>query len=92
MVVIGAEYFGKLPYKHLVTEGANSFPDNDGILLRANQYHDPVFLVASAMNSNVIIDRLPDTVTAIDIGSVFDPYLGINRATYQRSLKAEWLW
>jgi hypothetical protein len=53
---------------------------------------NPVFLVASAMNSNIIIDRLPNNVTAIDIGSVFDPYLGKPRASYQHKLKADWLW
>ena len=93
VVVIGAEYFSVLPYKHLVTKGANSYPDNDEILEKAGKYIDePVFLVASAMNSNVIIDRLPNNVTAIDIGSVFDPYLGKPRATYQRGMKTEWLW
>jgi len=94
--MIGAEYFSKLPYKIIVTEGANSYPDNDEIIQRAFEmqqgWNDPVFLVASAMNSNVIIDKLPNDVTAIDIGSVFDPYLGIPRATYQRSMKFEWLW
>ena len=95
VVIIGAKYFSKLPYNHIVTPDINSYPDNDYIL-RSTEYFspfdDPVYLVASAMNSNVIIDELPDRVTAIDIGSVFDPYLGRPRARYQHKLKAEWLW
>ena len=95
VIIIGAQYFDKLPYHSIITKDANSYPDNDKILdtaINVFKYDDPVFLVASAMNSNVIIDKLPNNVTAIDIGSVFDPYLGIPRATYQRSMKFEWLW
>jgi len=91
-VIIGAEYFNKLPYQHIITPPANSYDDNDRILKEAREYGNAVFLVASAMNSNIIIDRLPNNVTAIDIGSVFDPYLGIPRATYQHSMETDWLW
>jgi len=93
VTIIGAKYFEELPYKHIVTPEANSFTSNTVIIQNALQeYDNPVFLVASAMNSNVIIDQLPNGFTAIDIGSVFDPYLGRPRATYQRNMKFEWLW
>lgn len=93
VVIVGAKYLDKLPYRHVTTPNTDSFKENDRILLDCLQYAmNPVYLVANAMNSNVIIDRLPDHVTAIDIGSVFDPYLGIPRATYQHKLKADWLW
>ena len=93
--MIGAYYFNVLPYKLIATDDKNSYSNNDSLMKFIKNEclePDPVFLVASAMNSNVIIDRLPNNVTAIDIGSVFDPYLGIPRATYQRSMKTEWLW
>ena len=94
--IIGAEYFGELPYYLIVTEDCNSFCENDETLRTTEAVlkisPDAVFLVASAMNSNVIIDKLPDNITAIDIGSVFDPYLGKPRATYQHKMKTEWLW
>lgn len=93
VTIIGAKYFEKLPYKHIVTPETNSFNQNTVIIQNALQEHDnPVFLVASAMNSNVIIDQLPNGFTAIDIGSVFDPYLGKPRARYQHNMKADWLW
>ena len=53
---------------------------------------NPVYLVSAAMNSNVIIDQLPKDCTAIDIGSVFDPYLGRPRASYQYTMKINKLW
>ena len=98
VTVIGAKYFEKLPYKYIVTPGVNSYQYNKDIFreieaIDVTGYNaNPVYLVASAMNSNVIIDKLPDNVTAIDIGSVFDPYLGKPRARYQHNMKAEWLW
>lgn len=86
-IIIGAEYFSDIPFfhRHIVIPPANSYSENDKIIKEAEKYVDmnPVFLVAAAMNSNIIIDRLPDNVTAIDIGSVFDPYLGRPRAQYQ---------
>ena len=93
VTIIGAKYFEELPYKHIVTTEANSYSQNTVIIQNALQEHDnPVYLVASAMNSNVIIDQLPNGTTCIDIGSVFDPYLGRPRASYQHKLKTEWLW
>jgi len=100
VIVIGAEYFSELPYHHITTEPDNSYHDNESIFMEINSrdvtgYNtDPVYLVASAMNSNVIIDKLPDTVTAIDIGSVFDPYLGRPRASYQHKMNVKFndLW
>jgi len=98
VVIIGAAYFKDLPYHHIVTREANSFHINRDIIreteaMDVTGYNiDPVYLVASAMNSNVIIDRLPDNVTAIDIGSVFDPYLGRPRASYQHNVTLKDLW
>jgi hypothetical protein len=98
VITIGAEYFEELPYAFIKTNPTNSFHDNDRIINEANDYIDdiydvnPVCLVANAMNSNVIIDKLSKDITAIDIGSVFDPYLGRPRASYQHNMKAEWLW
>jgi len=92
VVVIGADYFHDLPYSHIKIPEANSYPDNREILREVDKYiltgyfDNGVVLVAAAMNSNVIIDKLPDTVTAIDIGSVFDPYLGRPRASYQHKM------
>ena len=95
VVMIGAEYFkglstkaGRILDAMCITPENNSFNSNDSIFYCAEQYYmkDPVFLVAAAMNSNVIIDKLPDSVTAIDIGSVFDPYLGRPRASYQHKM------
>lgn len=93
VTIIGATYFGELPYKHIAIQSSNSYPYND-MLFDNDIRFDPesVFLVAAAMNSNVIIDKLPEDVTAIDIGSVFDPYLGRPRASYQHNMKADWLW
>ena len=96
--VIGADYFSSLPYKLIRTPDSNSYGQNKDTFreieaIDVTGYNiNPVYLVASAMNSNIIIDKLPDTVTAIDIGSVFDPYLGRPRARYQHNMKAEWLW
>jgi len=96
--IIGAEYFNRSPYKQMVTPGINSYSYNKTLFQYINAADvtghngNPVYLVASAMNSNVIIDQLPDNVTAIDIGSVFDPYLGRPRASYQHTMKIEKLW
>ena len=90
--VIGAEYFKDLPYNYIVIPDANSYPHNREIFreietLDITGYNNnAIYLVAAAMNSNVIIDKLPDNVTAIDIGSVFDPYLGRPRASYQHKM------
>lgn len=96
VVMVGPEYFFTKETSALFNHGfkiigTNSFTGNDSILgtIEINMENcgkNPVFLVAAAMNSNVIIDRLPDNVTAIDIGSVFDPYLGRPRATYQHNM------
>ena len=83
VVVIGAEYFKILPYNHITIPESNSFLINLDLFRELRLKPNDVVLVAAAMNSNVIIDRLPDNVTAIDIGSVFDPYLGRPRASYQ---------
>ena len=97
-VIIGTDYFSALPFRHIVTPGTNSYDYNEKIFREIDlmdetgHNYNPVYLVASAMNSNVIIDKLPDNVTAIDIGSVLDPYLGINRAAYQRNTKFKPLW
>jgi len=106
VVFIAPEYFfiesirwGEV-FKHLYgfkIFAVNSYLNNDSLLETINLNiqecrENPVFWVAAAMNSNVIIDKLPDNVTAIDIGSVFDPYLGIPRARYQYKLKADWPW
>ena len=95
---------------HIKTPDANSFNHNDDIMKEIEVYvPDPkrcivgsvtgslpmeVYLVSAAMNSNVIIDKLPDNVTAIDIGSVFDPYLGRPRASYQHKMNVKFndLW
>lgn len=93
--VIGADYFNKLPYKHIIIPGANSYFENEFLfnqieLSDVTGYNvNPVYLVAAAMNSNVIIDLLPESVTAIDIGSVFDPYLGKPRAGYQHKMNVK---
>lgn len=98
VTIIGAEYFKELPFRHIVIPNADSFGVNKLIFEQANRmnvpglHESPVYLVAAAMNSNVIIDKLPKDVTAIDIGSVFDPYLGRPRATYQREKKLKPLW
>ena len=90
--IIGAEYFKDSPYHHIVIPDTNSFTHNQEIFreieaIDVTGYNtNPVYLVAAAMNSNVIIDQLPDNVTAIDIGSVFDPYLGRPRASYQHKM------
>ena len=87
VVIIGAEYYNQLADKighHIIIPSSNSFEFNDSIINSASVFkQDTVFLVAAAMDSNVIIDRLPDNITAIDIGSVLDPYLNHPRARYQ---------
>jgi len=94
--IIGAEYFKELPYQHLLIPSNNSFGRIDNVINGCCQrvYIGDVFLVAAAMNSNVIIDNLPPDVTAIDIGSVFDPYLGRPRASYQHKMNVKFsdLW
>ena len=87
--IIGATYFKKLPYRHIRIPYKNSYFYNDILFRKLNLLKDEIYLVAAAMNSNVIIHRMPKHVTAIDIGSVLDPYLGITRATYQHLLKPE---
>jgi hypothetical protein len=97
-IIVGAEYFKDTPFRHIVISDRDSFPENKEINLTIAlmgtqpSVRNPVFLIAAAMNSNVIIDRLPENVTAIDIGSVLDPYLGIPRAGYQHNMKIEKLW
>lgn len=95
---IGADYFRELPFidEHLHISETNSFNHNDGFFIERYGMRpvgdDSVYLVSAAMNSNVIINGLHDNVTAIDIGSVFDPYLGRPRATYQHTMKIKPLW
>ncbi len=101
-IIIGADYFKEVPWAdHIEIPAKDSFLSNKEIFRRINfdemEYdREPVFLVAAAMNSNVIIDWMPRVVTAIDIGSVLDPYLGRPRATYQHKLfgqmKLQKLW
>jgi hypothetical protein len=93
--MIGAYYFHRLPYQIIAIDDKDSYKQNDSLFSFINELKlssETVFLVAAAMNSNIIIDKLPDSATAIDIGSVFDPYLGRPRASYQHKMKAEWLW
>lgn len=98
IVYIGADYFYELPFVDCTIKisPSNSYYSNPEIDKQVNLIEvtgfNPVYLVSAAMNSNVIIDRLPDDVTAIDIGSVFDPYLGRPRAAYQRKMKITPLW
>ena len=95
VVYIGADYFKDLPFinDRVVISESNSFLDNgDFFKFLYNTTVDPVYLVSAAMNSNIIIDQLPDNCTAIDIGSVFDPYLGRLRASYQHTMKINKLW
>jgi len=91
--IIGAKYFGAIPWaEHIEIPPADSFKYNDKLFGMSFCDPDAVYLVAAAMNSNVIIDALPDSVTAIDIGSVLDPYLGRPRASYQYNIKFPKLW
>lgn len=95
IIYIGADYFREISWaQHITISGTNSYSENDKIseLINCVVASRPVFLISAAMNSNVIIDRLPDNVTAIDIGSVFDPYLGRPRASYQHTMKINKLW
>ena len=95
-IIVGAEYFTNTPYCHITTPGTDAYFENETICKAMNEIwvtvKDPVFLIASAMNSNILIDELPDYVTAINIGSVLDPYLGRARATYQYNMKPKKLW
>ena len=98
VVIIGAEYFKDTPYGHIIIPDYDSFKVNEETYKQVEAYRvsghtdDVVYLVAAAMNSNVIIDFLPDNVTAIDIGSVFDPYLFRPRASYQHNMNFQKLW
>lgn len=99
VIIIGAEYFREIPWcGHIIIPGYDSFKDNEEIYKQVEMYRvsgyadDVVYLVAAAMNSNVIIDWIPDSVTAIDIGSVLDPYLGRPRASYQHNMNFQKLW
>ena len=94
-IIIGADYFSEITWaEHIEIPAKDSFNDNIFLFrdLAFLKYLKSVFLVAAAMNSNVIIDWLPDDVTAIDIGSVLDPYLGRLRASYQYKMKVQKLW
>ncbi len=79
VVVIGPAYFEDLPYGVIQIPETNSYLKNPRtffeieICIDDTEWTDLVFLIAAAMNSNIIIDKLPNNVTAIDIGSVFDP-------------------
>lgn len=100
VIYVGAEYFIELPFVRDLIElpPCNSYYENENTHYVMNGYasainvYDPVFIVSAAMNSNVIIDLLPDHCTAIDMGSVFDPWLGRPRASYQHNMKTYDLW
>lgn len=92
VIIIGADYFIDTGYTLIEIPSCDSYSFNNELFRNIDPKHGDVYLVAAAMNSNVIINELPDNVTAIDIGSVFDPYLGKPRATYQHNLKTDWLW
>ena len=51
---------------------------------------DIVILYSASMMSNVIIDNLynefKNTITQIDCGSVFDPYVGLSTRTYHKKM------
>jgi hypothetical protein len=86
VTVIGADYFKKLNFNHIEIPPEDSYLYNETLFKKLKPKKDEVYLVAAAMNSNIIIDKLPNFVTAIDIGSVYDPYLGIRRAGYQKKM------
>ena len=48
---------------------------------------DDVVLFCASMMSNVLIDKLNGKATLIDVGSVFDPYVGVKSRTYHKTLK-----
>jgi hypothetical protein len=50
--------------------------------------NDTVVLLAASMMSEVLIDWFADTShTFVDVGSVFDPYAGVNSRKYHFKLK-----
>lgn len=79
--------FIEIPYK-------NCWNQRDEIIEKiSNTFdRDKIYLLSAGMACNVFIDRLwkiNNTNTYIDVGSVFDPYVGRNTRSYHKNLKIQ---
>ena len=84
--------FGRY-YNHIVISPVDCWLEYKDILKRLNEIitKDVVILYAASMASEVLIDDIynlyDNRVTQIDVGSAFDPYLGIRSRKYHYDLE-----
>jgi len=96
VILIAPEYFKNFnkikPTHHIIIPEKNCWLSKTEIFknLETKILENCVVLYSASMMSNVFIDLLykkyKNTITQIDCGSVFDPYIGINKRKYHQSI------
>lgn len=90
VILVGANHLkGFKGWKHIEIPTKNCWLSYDKTLIELEETikEDDVVLFCASMMSNVLIDELNGRATLIDMGSVFDPYAGVNSRTYHKTLK-----
>ena len=97
VIVVAKDGLDKLPFPHVFIQvpATDVWAEVESIgeqvlnFVNRGDYH-PVVLYSASMAAEVIIDRVfnesDNPVTQIDMGSVWDPYLGIQTRRYHKGL------
>lgn len=95
-IMIGPDYLKtidkRVKYKHFIEIfSLNCWEQKDYILeeCRKIKLQNPVFSFSASMGANVMIDILHKELkdaTLIDAGSVYDPYVGVNKRSYHTAI------
>lgn len=81
--------FDKFDFHHVVIPDVNCWSRYDWVMNRLMEavHADDVVLYSASMMSNVLMAQLYDTdITQIDVGSVFEPYLGNANRKYHNDI------
>lgn len=85
------EVFGY--YKHILIPDVNCWSEYEHVkqsIRRSIHKKDMVILYCASMMTKVLIDNIfeqhLETITQIDCGSVFEPYVGVSNRTYHKNI------
>lgn len=79
---------------HIVIPDVYCYQAFDDVLrvLKSEVSQDDVVIYCASMMTKILIDRIyniwTDTITQIDAGSVFEPYVGYNNRSYHKKIKS----
>jgi hypothetical protein len=96
IILVAPKYFSDFeklkPNTHIIIPEKNCWLSKNEIFeeIKNHVKKDSVILYSASMMSNILIDLLyniySNNITQIDCGSVFDPYMGINKRKYHQSI------